>query len=146
MADKEPMDTEEVLKGLRKALSLQHRSVLQFEIASASLFGLEYQATGEKLWEWAQLELGDARLLVGKIAALGGEPTTDVAPVGWIGDPEEAVELLVETETEAIETLQDIIPATGNDGRSEALEHTLEHVIMRKQAQLDYLLRARRRD
>ena len=146
MPDKEAMDPEEVLAGLRKALSLQHRSVLQFEIASASLFGLEYQATGEKLWEWAQLELGDARLLVGKIVALGGEPTTDVPAIEWTGDPEEAVEQLVQTESETIEALQDVISDTGDDGRSEALEHTLEHLIMRKQAQVDYLLRARRRD
>jgi bacterioferritin (cytochrome b1) len=140
------MDTGAVLDGLGRALPLQHRSVLQFEIASASLFGLEFQATGEKLWEWAQLELTDARLLVEKVVALGGEPTTDVAPIAWTGDPEEAVERLVETENEAIEALQDIIPATGDDGRSEALEHTLEHLIMRKQVQVDYLLRARRRD
>jgi len=140
------MDTEKVLEGLRKALGLQHRSVIQYELASASLFGLEYQAVGEKLWEWAQFELGDARLLVGKIVALGGEPSTDIAPIKWTGDPEQAVELLVETESEAVEALQDVIPATGDDGRSEALEHTLEHLIMRKQAQVDYLLRARRRD
>jgi bacterioferritin (cytochrome b1) len=140
------MDTDAVLDGLKRALSLQHRSVLQFEVASASLFGLEYQATGEKLWEWAQLELGDARLIVEKIVALGGEPPTAVADIDWTGDPEDAVERLVETESETIEALQDVIPATGDDGRSEALEHTLEHLIMRKQAQVDYLLRARRRD
>lgn len=62
----------------------------------------------------------------------------------WSGEPSEAVELLIETETETIETLQDVIPHTGDDGRSEALEHTLEHLIMRKQSQVDYLLRARR--
>ncbi len=146
MPAKEAMDTDAVLDGLKRALSLQHRSVLQFEVASASLFGLEYQATGEKLWEWAQLELGDARLIVEKIVALGGEPPTEVANIDWTGDPEDAVERLVETESETIEALQDVIPATGDDGRSEALEHTLEHLIMRKQAQVDYLLRARRRD
>ena len=43
-----------------------------------------------------------------------------------------------------IEALQDVIPATGQEGRSEALEHRLEHVIMRKQEQVDALVRSSR--
>jgi hypothetical protein len=41
--------------------------------------------------------------------------------------------------------LQAAIEPTGREGRSEALEHMLEHVIMRKQDQVDFLVRARRR-
>lgn len=144
MSEKEPMDTDAVLDGLGKALALQHRSALQFTTASASLFGLEFQSLGERLWEWAQAELRDGRLLVEKIVALGGAPSTDVARVQWSGEPAESVEHLIACETEAIEALQDVIPHSGDDGRSEALEHTLEHLIMRKQSQVDYLLRARR--
>lgn len=141
---KEPMDQDAVVEGLRGALALQQRSVAQFTLASASLYGLSYQSVGETLWEWAERELADARMLVGKIVAIGGEPSTEIAEVRWQGDPDKAVEILIESETETIEALQDIIPSTGDDGRSEALEHTLEHLIMRKQAQVDYLLRARR--
>ena len=47
---------------------------------------------------------------------------------------------------EAIEALQDVIPTTGQEGRSEALEHRLEHIIMRKQEQVDTLIRAQRAD
>jgi bacterioferritin (cytochrome b1) len=138
------MDVDQVVEGLRRALRLQHRSVLQFTIASGSLFGLEFQTMGDTMWKWAQQELTDTRLLVEKVIALGGEPQTDVAEVSWTGDPADAVAHLIEGETEAVEALQDVIPHTGSDGRSEALEHTLEHLIMRKQAQVDYLLRARR--
>ena len=67
---REPMDEGAVVEGLRGALALQQRSVAQFTIASASLFGLSYQSVEET--------------------------------------------------------------------------HTHEHLIMRKQAQVDYLLRARR--
>lgn len=35
-----------------------------------------------------------------------------------------------------------MIPETGNDGASEALEHLIEHVLLRKQDQIDYLVRA----
>ena len=36
------------------------------------------------------------------------------------------------------------IEPTGREGRSEALEHLMEHMILRKQDQVDFLLRARR--
>jgi hypothetical protein len=45
----------------------------------------------------------------------------------------------------AVETLPAAIEPTGREDRSEALEHLLEHVILRKQAQVDFLLRARRK-
>ena len=52
--------------------------------------------------------------------------------------------MLIETETDVIDALQKAIEPTGREGRSEALEHMLEHMIMRKQRQLDLLVRARR--
>jgi bacterioferritin (cytochrome b1) len=144
MADEEKLDVEAALELLNRALSLQNRSALQYTLTSGSLFGLEFQALGDRLWEYGEAELADARLLVEKIVALGGEPTTDVADLAWSGNPADAVDWLIETETEAIELLQEAIEPTGREGRSEALEHLLEHLIMRKQNQVDFLLRARR--
>lgn len=72
-------------------------------------------------------------------------PTVDVAPLTWIGDSRDAVERLIETETEAIDALKRVIPPSGNEGRSEALEHLMEHLILRKQNQVDFLLRSLRR-
>ena len=62
----------------------------------------------------------------------------------WSGDPGEAVDWLIESEGFAIEALAEAIEPTGREGRSEALEHMLEHLIMRKQNQVDFLLRSRR--
>jgi bacterioferritin (cytochrome b1) len=144
VAEDERLDVDAAIKRLNAALALQHRSTLQYMVASGSLFGFEYQALGDRLWLFAQAELEDAKLIVEKIAALGGEPTTDVAKLRWTGEPAKAVEWLIEIEDEAIEALQQAIEPTGREGRSEALEHMLEHVIMRKQSQLDWLLRTRR--
>lgn len=144
MSEDEKLDVEGAVKLLNEALRLQHRSSLQYTLSSGSLFGLEFQAFGDRFWEFGQAELEDTRLLVEKIASLGGEPTTDVADLRWTGDPGDAVEWLIESETEAIEALQAAIEPTGREGRSEALEHMLEHLIMRKQNQVDFLLRARR--
>jgi bacterioferritin (cytochrome b1) len=140
----ETLDIDAAKERLNAALALQYRSALGYTLASGSLFGFEYQALGDRLWEYAQAELADARLLVEKIVALDGDPTTEVAPLSWSGDPTDAVNWLIETEGEAIDALQAAIEPTGREGRSEALEHVLEHLIMRKQNQVDFLIRARR--
>jgi bacterioferritin (cytochrome b1) len=140
----ETLDVEEAISRLNDALTLQYRSALQYMLSSGSLFGFEFQALGDRLWKFAKAELADARRLVEKIVALGGTPTTEMASVNWTGQPDAAVDRLIETEAETVETLQMAIEPTGREGRSEALEHMLEHVIMRKQDQIDFLVRARR--
>jgi bacterioferritin (cytochrome b1) len=140
----EEMDVDAVLEKLNRCLTLQYRSVLQQTLTSGSLFGFEFQPLGDRLWKDADAEMNDLRLLVEKIAALGGTPTTDVAELRWSGDPADAVQWLIDTESELVDALKDAIGPTGQEGRSEALEHVLEHIIMRKQNQVDFLLRARR--
>jgi bacterioferritin (cytochrome b1) len=144
MAD-ETMDVEKQIECLNTALRLQHRSVLQYSLVAGSVIGLEYQAHADRMREHSLSELGDATRLVEKITALGGEPTTEVAPIGFTADPDEAIDKLIECEAEALEALQAAIEPTGREAASEAVEHRLEHIIMRKQEQVDYLLRARRR-
>jgi bacterioferritin (cytochrome b1) len=140
----ETLDVEQAVTRLNDALKLQYRSVHQYALSSGSLFGFEYQSLGDRLWEYAKAELADTRKLIEKVVALGGEPATEPAALAWTGEPDAAVRRLIETESEAVETLQAAIEPTGREGRSEALEHMLEHVIMRKQDQLDFLVRASR--
>jgi len=52
--------------------------------------------------------------------------------------------VLIESEGEALQKLQDAIEPTGREAASEAIEHRLEHIILRKQEQVDLLLRAAR--
>lgn len=144
VSEPEPMDTEKVLEQLNVALELQLRSLLQFTQASGSMFGLEVQGVSGKLWEFAVAEHGDTRLLVEKITALGGDPTTKVGELGWTPDPAKALDRLIDTEDEVTEALHAVIPHSGQEAASEALEHLMEHIIMRKQNQIDWLRRARR--
>jgi bacterioferritin (cytochrome b1) len=143
MADSEErLDEREAIKRLNTALSQQYRSALQYSIVAASLAGLEAQAVGSKLTEYGDEELSGARLLIEKIVSFGGEPTTEVAPLRFEATAGDALALLVECEEEVIEALRESIEPTGREGRSEALEHMLEHQIMRKQEQVDFLRRA----
>lgn len=141
--EEEKLDVEDEVEALNKALALEYRSALQYSLTSSSLLGTPAQAISARLIGFGDLELADARTLIEKIVSLGGEPTTDVAGLRHPDSLEAGLDWLIESETEAIEALQRAIAPTGRDGRSEAIEHMLEHMVMRKQRQVDLLIRAR---
>lgn len=140
--DDEKLDEKEAVKRLNAALALQYRSALQYSLVAASLTGIEAQAIGSNLTEFGDAELADVRRLVEKIVSFGGEPTTEVAELRHHREADAALRWLVEGEEAAIEALQEAIEPTGREGRSEALEHLMEHLILRKQEQVDFLSRA----
>ena len=144
MSDDDRMDVPKVLELLTTAIPLQMRSTLQLAWLAGSAVGVEFQSIAVKFEEFSQAELHDARRLLEKMTALGGTPPTEVAPLEAIPSSVQGVERLIELESETLDALHAIIPATGQEARSEALEHLLEHVIMRKQHQIDFLLRVRR--
>ncbi|MBS1846208.1 MAG: hypothetical protein JST53_17490 [Actinobacteria bacterium] len=86
--------------------------------------------------------LNGARRLIEKIVSFDGEPVTKVAALRFERSTKDALDWLVECEREAVERLKDAIEPTGREGRSEALEHLMEHLILRKQDQVDFLERA----
>jgi bacterioferritin (cytochrome b1) len=138
----ERLDEEKAVERLNAALRTQYRSALQYSIVAASLLGLEAQALGPKLTEFGDEELSGARQLIEKIVSFGGQPTTQVADLEFHDGADGALSWLIECEEEAVEALQEAIEPTGREGRSEALEQNLEHQIMRKQHQVDFLQRA----
>jgi bacterioferritin (cytochrome b1) len=142
--DKDPLDVDAAVERLNAALRLQYRSVLGYTLAAGSVTGFEHQGMADLLWRFAQAELEDARRIVEKIVTLGGEPTAEAAGVERHDSPQGMVSWLEEAERETLEAFQDVIPTTGHTGESEALEHRLEHLIMRKQEQVDVLVRAQR--
>ena len=136
------MEVEAAVEALNTALRLQHRSPLAYAHLAGTLVGFAFHGLAAEMRDFARADLDDARHLVEKITTLGGAATVEVAPIESHDDSEAMNRWLIDAETEAIEALQDVIPTTGQEGRSEALEHRLEHVIMRKQEQVDALIRA----
>ena len=137
------MDTGEQIKALNAALRLQLRSAAQYALTAGTITGFEYQGLAGDLARFAAADLDDARRLAEKVTALGGDPLHEVAPPRFNADVRQAVDWLIESESEALQALQDAIEPTGREAASEAVEHRLEHIIMRKQEQVDCLLRAR---
>ena len=143
MADDDKMDVPNVISLLNRALPLQMRSAALYTWAAGSATGIEFQAVGKTFQDFGRLELDDARRLIEKLVGLGGDATTDVASFAP-APGRSGLAKIIDYENEALSALHDIIPETGQEARSEALEHLLEHIIMRKQEQIDFLERARR--
>ncbi len=138
----ERLDEELAIERLNAALRHQYRSALQYSIVAASLLGPEFQALGPRLTGFGDEELNGVRQLIEKIVSFGGQPTTEISELRFEERAGDALSWLIECEAEVVEALQEAIEPTGREGRSEALEHLLEHMIMRKQHQIDFLRRA----
>jgi bacterioferritin (cytochrome b1) len=138
----ERLDEEAAVEKLNAALELLYRSALGYSVVAASLIGLEAQVVGEKLRGFGDEELSAARELIEKIISFNGKPSVNVAELEFHADVRGAIGWLISCEGQAVEALQEAIEPTGREGRSEALEHLLEHQIMRKQQQVDFLERA----
>jgi bacterioferritin len=136
------MELHETIEGLNEALRLQFRSVAQFTVAAGATLGLAHAFVADRLAAFARAELEDARRVVEKIVALGGTPDSEIAELAEPGDPEANLTALIACEEEAVDAFRRVIRHTGNRGPGEALEHLLEHLILRKQEQLDFLVRA----
>ena len=140
MPDDDKMDVPTVIRLINEALPLQLRSAVLYTWAAGAATGVEFQAVGKTFEEFGHRELDDARRLIEKLVGLGGDATTEVAPFEQV--PSKAgIDKIIRYENEALDALHKIIPETGQEARSEAMEHLLEHIIMRKQEQVDFLER-----
>jgi len=143
MSDDE-MDTKAVTETIGVALDHQGRSVITMTVLAGSMSGLLGTALKPTLREFVRVELEDTYLLVEKLSALGGEPSFDVGTVQAKSSPAAGLDDLLELEKAGVAALHAVIPHTGQQPHSEALEHLLEHMIMRKQQQIDFLVHATR--
>lgn len=141
MPDDDRMNVNGARDQLNNALRLQYRSVLEMTLVAGSLTGVQWQPLEPLVSSWAAADFDDLRRLVQKIVALGGRPASEPAAFEAVTETEGALSLLLDHECEAVAALHKVIPETGQEPRSEALEHLVEHLIMRKQDQVDTLRR-----
>ncbi|MDQ3628698.1 MAG: hypothetical protein M3419_07810 [Actinomycetota bacterium] len=142
----EKMDTEEVIRSLTEVLRLQGRSLLLMTLLAGSMGGVLGTALKPSLRSFVADELTDTYQLVEKMSALGGNPSFDVASVEVNSSSTKALTQLLDNEQAAVAGLHEVIAHSGQEPHSEALEHLLEHMIMRKQSQVDFLVHATRAD
>lgn len=139
----DPMDEAEVQRLLARALRLQCRSALLYAVAAGSVPGPAGLMATDLLAEYAAFEIADVGRLTDKLVALGGSVPTEAVELPSVdGDLNAVLDAVVAAEEEAVAALHEVIEPSGQEPRSEALEHLMEHVITRKQAQVDRLRRA----
>lgn len=138
----EPMEIPEVHKTLAKAINAQAESVLTMALLAGTMRGVGGAAIKQSLRSFVLSELEDTYQLIEKLSALGGSASLKIAEVSVSTDADEGIQALLSHEVGAIAALHAVIPHSGQEPRSEALEHLLEHAIMRKQQQVDYLWHA----
>src|SRR3954454_8296896 len=141
MGDDE-VDFEKLRSRLGDAVRLQARSALHQILVAGTMAGIETQAVAEKLAVFSAAEHEDTRHLIEKAHALGCRPEVSVEPLKSLDDARHALTELRDAERDVLKALHAVIPETGQEEWSEALEHLLDHIIMRKQHQVDYLDRA----
>ncbi|HLK95595.1 MAG TPA: ferritin-like domain-containing protein [Nocardioidaceae bacterium] len=142
----EPMDVEEVLASLQDALQAQGRSILTMTVLAGTMRGVGGAAIKGQLREFVLAELADTYLLVEKMSAIGGTPRIKAESIEVSQDTQQALDALLDHEARAVAGFHAVIAHSGQEPRSEALEHLLEHMIMRKQQQVDFLWHATERD
>jgi hypothetical protein len=86
--------------------------------------------------------VSDTERLVEMFCALGGELRPIELPLPPGTDSATALKEFIEREKQVMASLHAVIPSSGQEPQSEALEHLIEHVLLRKQEQLDFLLLA----
>ncbi len=140
MVDK--MDAAQVDATLKTALNHQSTTILSMALLAGCLRGVNAVAIKQNLRAFVLDELEDTYLLVEKLSALGGSPHLNSSALELPTDTTGALTGLMEHENAAVAALHQVIAHSGQEPRSEALEHLLEHVIMRKQQQIDFLWHA----
>jgi hypothetical protein len=136
------MDKEKVLAALGEALRQQTRSLVTMTALAGSLRGLAGAGIKAQLRTFVQAEVEDTYRLTEKLSALGGSPVMGSPDIELPTEPLEALQVLVDTEATTVAALHAVIPHSGQEPESEALEHLLEHAIMRKQQQVDLMRHA----
>jgi bacterioferritin (cytochrome b1) len=142
MPDEGDMDIEKVHETLGKAVQLQAESMLTMTLLAGTIRGVGGVGIKQDIRQFVQAELEDTYKLIEKLSALGGTPILLTPAIEVQSDTAQALRDLLEHERKAVAGLHAVIPHSGQEPRSEALEHLLEHIIMRKQQQIDYLWHA----
>ena len=91
-----------LIDGLNEDLAAEYQAVIFYTVAAEMMAGANRPELKSLFQAEVQDEQGHAQLLAQKIIALGGEPTTEPAPVRLGSSNRERVELALEAEVDTI--------------------------------------------
>ncbi len=115
----------ELLDGLNEALAYEYQAIIMYNTYAATVSGIHRGELKEFFGSEIQDEQGHAHLLAEKIDALGGNPATDPKPVTVPGEPRKMLEVVLESETDAVHRyteLSDLAEDAGQPGLANDLD------------------------
>jgi hypothetical protein len=139
MGKDDAMDVAGVHKNLAAAVAQQVGSMVTLTLLAGTATGLPGAMLKDRLREYAQAEVTDTALLAEKLTALGGSLIEPEIPELGAEHFPEALAAFLEREEHVLAVLHGVIAYSGQEPQSEALEHLIEHVLLRKQQQVDFL-------
>ncbi len=96
-------DKSELIRGLQEDLRGEFQAVIMYRLYASLVQGPYRQELRAFFENEIPEELGHARILADKIAALGGEPPTQAAPVEVVRDAKEMLQAALQAELETID-------------------------------------------
>lgn len=96
------MNKEELIRRLNEDLAGEYQAIIMYNHYSARLTGSDRPQLSAFLRAEIADELAHAQFLADKITALGGEPTTQAAPVAAAGTNQEMFQQVLAAEEKAI--------------------------------------------
>lgn len=139
----EKLDPDQLAPPLQAALDALARSVTHIAVTAATMTGIAEQTLASRLEGFAAEAVNAFAQLAAKtqaVGALGTEITPGAVPL--TGSARDRLRRLADDEQQVVTRLHAVIPASGQEPRSEALEHVLEHILYRRQEQVDFIRRA----
>jgi len=103
------MKEKELIGLLNQAIELEYQAFLQYYYQSLKLKGIETAPLRAMLAVEADAELGHAKALAERVAALGGEPSMKIAPVKIGKNPKEMIKFNLQREAKAIALYRKIV-------------------------------------
>jgi hypothetical protein len=142
MPSDDAMDVEAVRKALSEAVRLQMASLLEMRVLGGSLPGVLGAVVKAELRRDLVEEVQDTVFLTEKLTALGGSCPTDVPELVLEPKAEASLRGFLDRQGWLLASVHAVIPHSGQEPHSEELDHRLEHVIMRKQQQVEFFTHA----
>ncbi|WP_085521985.1 ferritin-like domain-containing protein [Tuberibacillus sp. Marseille-P3662] len=93
---------KQLIKGLNEDLANEYSSVIMYTHFAATVSGIDYKVLKPFFESEIPDEQGHALYLADKIATLGGEPTTEPAPIEKAQDVESMLKVVHQAESDTI--------------------------------------------
>jgi len=123
------MSKEEMVKLLNDDLTKEYGAAVQYIQHAAKVTGAQYQAMQKELVVHANEEIGHAIILAEQIAALGGDPTIEVAKRYVSDDTPEMLKQDLEGELDAVKRYKARVKQADDMGEY-GLKRALEDILV----------------